>query len=541
MTTWIRFRLTFLAVVVVAALLTLVPSGEHTQPLGVMVDCANDRKLISPLIYGIAFNPLTELSQTSQFTIGATTRRWGGDWSSRFNWQQGNAWNPGYNWYWRNMSVLPSGNAWQRFFENNAKANMSSALTLPTMGWVAKDTTSYSFPVSSRGAQQAVAPDLLDAGNGVSLTGKLLLAPKPQVTSIETSPDSSAKWVTAISDEGWSKKSKLELVFLDNEPDLWNATHRDVHPTPSTYDEVLQRSIDYASAIRAANSTVKIAGPSSWGWWGYFYSAADAAAGFAAQPDRRAHGNVPFLEWYLSEIVKEETRTGTKLLDLLDVHYYPTAPGVFGNSDADNLDLQQARIRSTRSLWDSSYTEESWVNARVVLIPRMHAIIDRFRPGTGLSIGEYNFGGENDISGALAQAEALGRFGGGGVSAAFLWTHPAEKSEQYWGFRTFRNYDAQGSNFLEYSVPTTTVRDMSVFASTDAATNEQVVVLINKANKSRFAGTLKLKQCGDVKSVRTWNYGGGPLGFVEQARSVVNNDQVPLDVNPWSIQVLRFT
>ena len=40
---------------------------------------------------------------------------------------------------------------------------------------------------------------------------------------------------------------------LDNEPMLWNSTHRDVHPDPVTYDELLDRTIRYGSAVRAAD------------------------------------------------------------------------------------------------------------------------------------------------------------------------------------------------------------------------------------------------------------------------------------------------
>lgn len=517
------------------------PKPRASKPVAVGVDCSSDRKIISPLIYGNAFNSLTEDSQTSQFTMGATVRRWGGDWSSRFNWEQGNAWNPGFNWYWKNQAIVSKGNAWQTFFTNNAKAGMSTALTVPTLGWVAKDSTSYSFSVKSLGAQQSTAPETPDAGNGVAANGSLLKAPRPETTSIKSTPASIGAWIKAISDGGWSSRSALDMVFLDNEPDLWNSTHRDIHPTASTYDELLMKSKLYAASVRAANPTVKIAGPSSWGWWGYFYSAADAEAGFSAKPDRRSKNDVPFLEWYLTEMAKEEQRTGKRLLDILDIHYYPSAPGVHDASGGKtDKASNEARVRSTRSLWDPSYIEESWVGAPVFLIPRMQDIINRFKPGIGLSIGEYNFGGAGHITGAIAQAEALGRFGQNGLTAAFLWTHPLDKSEQYWGFRTFRNYDGRGGSFLQNSVKTTSDRDLSVFASTDAFTNQQVVVMINKSGSTPMAAKVKLSQCGKVSSVSRWTYAGGPAGFQSLAPVTSNGSDADVMVDPWTIQILRF-
>lgn len=507
----------------------------------ISVDCSAERKTISPLIYGNAFNPLTESSQTAQFTMGATTRRWGGDWSTRYNWEHGNAWNPGFNWFWGNQPVSNGGNAWQAFFDKNASARMTSTVSVPTLGWVAKDTKSYSFSVAKFGAQEKVSPDNADAGNGVRQNGDLIPAPKPETTSIKSSPESVARWVKSMTSGGWTKKSALSMVILDNEPDLWFTTHRDIHPSPATYDEVTSKAKAYAAAIRAADPKVKIAGPASWGWWGYFYSAADHEAGFDKKPDRRSKGDVPFLEYYLQELVKEEARLGIRLLDVLDVHYYPQTGGVL-DATGGQLDQKsnEARIRATRSLWDRGYEDDSWIDEKIYLIPRMREIIQKHKPGIGLSIGEYNFGGERHISGAIAQAEALGRFGQGGVYSAYLWTHPVADSEQYWGFRAFRNYDRKGSHFLPISVKASSDKDLSVFASTDESTGQQVLVVINKSSSTPFAAKVTLNNCGTVSSLRKWTYAGGPQGFVETPEMTTTAASASTTLDPWTIQVLRF-
>jgi hypothetical protein len=511
----------------------------------ISLDCAADRKEISKAVYGIAFNALTEESQQAQFTMGATSRRWGGDPTSRFNWENGNAWNPGHNWYWRNLKVLNNGNAWQTFLANNAKAKMSSALTIPMLGWVAKDTTSYSFPVSTRGKQQDVAPDLTDAGNGVSAAGEILKPSAPTQTSKQSTAPWVAKWITTIRNGGWTDTTPLEMVILDNEPDLWNASHRDIRTEPSTYDELLSKGVEYATAVRKVDPQVKIAGPASWGWWGYFYSAADAKAGFSAKPDRRAHGDQPFLEWYLAEMKKAEIASGLRLLDILDIHYYPANAGVFsvtgGNTDPTT---NETRVRSTRSLWDPTYKDETWVDASVYLLPRMQDTIAKFKPGIGLSIGEYNFGGETHMSGAVAQAEALGRFGQYGVTSAYLWTHPKENTEQYWGFRSFRNYDGKGSNFGQFSVKAAITgagtRELSAFGSADAFTKQKTVVLVNRSSTVPYRATIQPTRCGSGTTLRQWTYGGGPKGFVEQAQQVPRAGSFEVSVDPWTITVLRI-
>src|SRR3712207_7920754 len=44
---------------------------------------------------------------------------------------------------------------------------------------------------------------------------------------------------------------------LDNEPMLWNETHREVHPVPMSYDELRNRTYRYAAAINAVDPGAK--------------------------------------------------------------------------------------------------------------------------------------------------------------------------------------------------------------------------------------------------------------------------------------------
>src|SRR6185503_19599851 len=138
---------------------------------------------------------------------------------------------------------------------------------------------------------------------------------------------------------------------------------------------------------------------------------------------RLAHGNVPLVEWYLQQLRTYEQQNGVRLLDYLDLHYYPQANGV-SLSGAGNTTTQALRLRSTRSLWDPTYTDESWIGEAVQLIPRMRQWVNTDYPGTRLAIGEYNWGALDHINGALAQADVLGIFGREGLDLATLWDPP---------------------------------------------------------------------------------------------------------------------
>ena len=196
--------------------------------------------------------------------LGATARRWGGNGSSRYNWELGNAWNTNHDWFFRNVPVSARPRfSWETFLEENRAHGVASALTVPMLGWVAKDATSYSFPVSALGPQQRTAPDLPDAGDGLRRDGKALPL-DPSRTSVRSTPESVERWVRAIRarDRQVGGRS-VQLYILDNEPMLWHVTHRDVRSTPMTYDELLEKTIAYASAIRRADPGATIAGPAS--------------------------------------------------------------------------------------------------------------------------------------------------------------------------------------------------------------------------------------------------------------------------------------
>ena len=70
----------------------------------------------------------------------------------------------------------------------------------------------------------------------------------------------------------------------------------------------------------------------------------------------------------------------------------------------------------------STKNREAWIDEKIRLLPRLREWVRDNHPGLKISIGEWSFGGDNDISGAVATAEALGRFGQQGLDAAFYWS-----------------------------------------------------------------------------------------------------------------------
>ncbi len=498
------------------------------------VDCRAKATKISPMIYGInQYASFDAKRQASQWLLRATARRWGGNTTTDYNWQAG-AWNTGGDWFYEDVEA-PS---FRDFLKDDAAHGLASALTVPTVGWVAKDRTSFSFPVSSFGPQAATDQWRKDAGNGKDKSGKELAPGPPTLAYVPAPPEFVGKWVEAIRQEDQKTGSRsVSMYILDNEPGLWWRNHRDIHPEPVSYDELVQRAIAYGTAIRRANPGAVIAGPAEWGWTNFMYSAKDQSDGpLVLHPDRRAHGDLPVIAFYLKALAEYERKTGVRVLDVLDLHSYPTAEGIYGG--ATDPDKAALRIRSTRMLWDPSYVDESWIGEPIELIPRMRRWVDAYDPGLGLSIGEWSFGAEEHMSGGLAIAEALGRFGQQGLLSAFYWVYPPDESPGAWAFRAYRDYDGKGGRFLDWSEPARGARNVSVFASRDDAGTHLVSVVLNLSSKDAVMGDIDVSSCGKVVSRQAYVYDGRASGFAAADEPPPAAPVLSEVLPPYSITVL---
>ncbi len=514
------------------------PSGGKisgaTNPMA--VECTSPGQPVSPTIFGIAW------ADTDK-DIGATAHRWGGNTTSRYNYKL-SAWNTTFSWFWQNIKI----DSHEVFLAKAAEKGGLAAITVPIMGWVAKDTTSASFPVSVVGPQQKTDPDHPDFGNGIKPDGKTNVpSPDPTKTSVKVTPEDVGAFVTSV--RAYEKKIGKKIVFewiLDNEPGLWNTTHRDVHPEPTTYDELLEKTIAFGTAIRKADPDAIIAGPTSYGWWEYFYSTKDHDEGFRNKPDRKAHGDVPFLAWYLQKLAEHEKKTGVRILDVLDVHIYPQADKVQGpdgkggdgggETDRKTNDL---RFRTTRSLWDRGYEDESWIKEAVYLIPRMKELIAQNYPGRGFQIGEYNFGAEAHPAGGVALAEVLGRFALNGVSHAFYWTFPAKNSPAYWAFRGYRNYDGAGGHFQDRIVPSSSPSGTSLYASRDESGKKWVLIALNFSPDRPHDASIELKGCVTPGALKSFVFTGAEQGFLAGDAKIEGN-ALKMKLPPYSISVFEL-
>jgi len=514
--------------------------GEAAEPVaGLALECrisspATARRIPAE-IYGLAAAPLDVLTNAC-----VPLNRWGGNPASRYNWRLGNAWNTGNDWFFENVAV--EHRAWQEFLWRAEQSGCKALVTLPLLGFVAKDTQSHSFSVRKYGPQQKTDPYRPDAGNGLHPDGKPIAGNNRCDTSIVADADFVAEWVTQMQHDFPRLFAEHRILFaLDNEPMLWNVTHRDVHPEPVSYDEYLSRYIAVAHAVRQAAPGVRIAGPELWGWPAYFQSALDRDT--KSTRDRLAHNNEDFLPWFLKQLKDYETRTGERLLDVVTVHFYPQTDGV--RSDDAGLQSTALRLETVRSLYDPAYRDPSWIRERVELIPRLKRWVAQCYPGLQIGITEYNWGGEDDISGALALADILGVYGREGLDLGCYWMYPKRGSLAAKAYAIYRNVDGAGAAFgdqaLDVAWSGLPIRheNVSLYAARDAT---QRVVTVVAVNKSALPRTVRLTFAGiAIATGKSYAITACTNGIQSMTNSpVVQGATAQLELAPRSIVHLRF-
>jgi len=495
----------------------LTPPNTVAGP-ALTVDAGNQTHAISPYIYGMnGYTLNASAAKAANLPIG----RWGGDSTSRYNYQLDVTSSAG-DYYFENQTgtggdgaVAVSGvTAFDAFVQSNAVIGAKTLGTVPVLGWVAKDSTSCSFPTSTYPDQYAVDPSR-SCGDGELPSQTDITGNDPTVTSTAVGPSWAGGWVAYLAGKfGTAAKGGVAIYDLDNEPSWWDAVHRDVHPVASTYDEVTNNGIATAQAIKTADSTAEVSGPVVDYWWNYFYSKKDIESGWSSGSpcyspwsnpvDREAHGGVPFIEYYLQQFKAAEKSYGSRLLDYLDLHTY-FAPDYQGSSvaftTAGDTGEQQVRLNSTRIFWDPTYTDPNYQQPNYStdanyttscspslqapqLIPVMQGWVAKDYPGTKTAITEYNWGGQESINGALTQADILGIFGSYGLDLGTLWG-PPDPTTQIPGlvaFEIYRNYDGNNATFGDQALASTSANPgaLSVYGALRTSDNAVTIVVINK-------------------------------------------------------------
>lgn len=476
------------------ALLALAMASHAAPVIQVRADSA--RHAINPAIYGINALSTNKANYLAADSAMLGSDRMGGNRMTGYNWENnfssaGSDWqHSSDNWMTQSPLVTPNGTGGSvaSFVERNLGLGRAPIVQLQMAGYVAADGAGTVTPAEA-------APSA--RWKKVVFAKGAPFALAPSTTDSFVYMDEEVNFL--VNKFGRADQGGVPYYALDNEPALWPTTHARIHPQSLSMAELLNNSEALAKAVKAVDPSAKVLGLESFGameMWNCGSSA--ATGGWVECADWGAYKAK--YDWslaaYLGEMKKRSEVAGKRLIDVLAIHWYPEDKGdsrinagtqINGGTPKDI----EARLQAPRSLWDSTYLENSWVtgmtgNKPVHILTRTKKSIDTAWPGTRLALTEYNYGGENHWSGALAQADVLGVFGELDLEAANL--HTAFTGRLEAAFRLYRNFDGKGNGFGDLHVPTGNPdrATFSTYASLDSKNPKLLhVVAINKSAQAQ--------------------------------------------------------
>lgn len=482
----------------------------------VTVDVLTNRHPISAYVYGGAF-PKDAPTITDS---GLTTVRWGGNATSTYNWQLGTD-NADNDYYFEDFAFSALNNSADsdstQFIKDVKAAGSTPLMTMVMLPWVAQTKEAgnghWSFSVARHPGQCHTDPFNADAGDGIVFAANCDSSPTyitadstdlnntyfpllddhtktcPSGTTCEYRNDWAAALATAFG-------GAPHFYDMDNEIDIWGGTHRDIHPSPTTYQELRDIYLSEARSLKGWDPAAIRLGPVSCCWYFYWRSA-------TGNSDTSSNGGVDFLPWWLNEVAWSDAVAGTRSLDVFDIHAYPDGPDT---STFTTAQKQALAARIYRDWWDPTYASEAAyiigggfsiepVDSKPFRIPRMRAILNSTYPGTKFSITEWSaeFAGASDFSTALGDADAYGILGRERVYLSTRWTAPDPANPNYLALRLYTNYDSSHHGFGTMSISDTNDGDPNLFSSyaaLDSTGKTLTMMVLNKDPKNAVTAQL---------------------------------------------------
>jgi hypothetical protein len=478
------------------------PPPPTTATVTISVDTSATHA-ISPWIYGMNF-----YQDSAANLRNLTINRMGGNRWTAYNWEN-NASNSGSDWGpYSNDSHLGGGDtpseAVRSIVAGDRTRGNASIFTVQMQGYVAADknglvTLNFPSHLASRFKQVVYKKPVATAG---------------AFTTTPSTTDASVYMDEFV----WAMNQKIPGLFtdpvnptfiiLDNEPELWPGTHAEIQQAPITVADYITKTIALTKAIKDVAPGVKTFGPVHYGYNGIVNWQNTTSYTFTS--------TYWFTDKYLADMRAASEADGRRLLDVYNFHWYSEAKGsgtrITLLPGPSLTDAQiQAIVQSPRSLWDSTYTEDSWVaenlGGPVRILSRLKEKIAANWPGTGLAITEWHNGGHNHIAGAIAVADNLGVFGQQGLFQASMWPDGDLASHTFdlAGFKMYRDFDGALGTFGDICLPTTSSNTalVSAYVSRDSAVpGRHVIVAINRSNSAQAVNFTGLSLAGSARMYR---------------------------------------
>jgi len=500
----------------------------------ITVDATSNHKAISPWIYGrnnsISDDPAKPVS-VAQWKLynDAGLRMYrenGGNNSTKYNWKLKLTSHPDWynnvymhNWDYSATSLLNSTTNTQGLYAFQLLGKAASSTAYNFNDWEYNQDHGY---VNLNSNWAGGGGPVAYGGNGGNGDPNLYLK--------NWNADSTAKildqWFNILSLD----KSRLTYWNMDNEPEIWQSTHDDIATSAITAEEYMQKYFAVAKAVRAKFPGIKLVGPVStneWQWYTWNNSKVKDPT------DGKLY---PWMEYFIKRIAEEEAASGIRLLDVLDVHFYPSTENdpattlqlhrVWYDTEYDYPKANGVKVTGD-SGWDNSITKEYF-------FLRCDQWLTKYK-GAGhnitFSISEYgtiaNNGSENANVVACWYASHLGVFSNKGVELFTPWDW---YKGQWEVLHLFSKY------FGEVSTSTTSTNDniVSGYSSLNKNGDSLTIVVVNRDQNNAQNVTIDIKNfMPSETSVTGYRLSGLPSEetFVSNTENALQAAQYTIDEN----------
>ena len=306
----------------------------------IKIDANADNLPISPYIYGKngAVSDKDEATSAEEMLRNRESglrfsRQNNGNNATKYNWRKKLTCHP--DWY---------NNIYGCDWDKSAKTlqeelpNVQGMYAFQLIGKAAK-TNAYNFNDWEYNHSQWGEWCSLDlcGGGSADANGKLIQKGDPTLYLEDWPADSTVGIYKHWRDDLGLDMKQFKYWNMDNEFEMWPWTHSDVieKNTNEVFEMMMQNYFATAKAIRAIDPTVKLTGPAAGSEWTWFTPADN-------QPTYNGK-KYCWLEYFLLRCAEEEKATGIKMLDVIDIHFYP--------GDKSVADVLQTH----RVLWDTDF------------------------------------------------------------------------------------------------------------------------------------------------------------------------------------------
>lgn len=263
---------------------------------------------------------------------------------------------------------------------------------------------------------------------------------------------------------------RFEYWSMDNEMEIWSGTHSDL-PLTVTQQFLVERYLDVAKKAKKAWKDIKLTGPvaaNEWQW-----------CGVDSDPNAAEERNYCWLEYFIKKVAEAQKASGVKLLDVLDIHWYPAEKTYEDRINWHRVFFDTTYvypgangIKKVNGGWDNSIVKEfifqrlnDWMNA---YFGKNH--------GIGLGLTETDLTTDDAMLTALIYASFLGTFMDNGVELFTPWS---------WG----DGMDEVAHLFIRYGhefrVASTSSNDslVSAYSSVTESQDSMTIILVNRSEK----------------------------------------------------------